>query len=85
MFKRITSYSIYLEVENISKPNAYGITRSVVVFARYGVPDTLVTDNGPQFHSEEFINYTQIYIGLYMQQNTLNIKNKNKKQKKSKK
>ncbi len=59
----------------------------MVVFARYGVPDTLVTDNGPQFHSEEFINYTQIYIGLYMQQNTLNIKNKNKnkKQKKVKK
>ena len=28
-------------------------------FARYGVPDTLVTDNGPQFSSDAFKNYSK--------------------------
>ncbi len=45
-------YSNYIEVEKISKPNTGGITK-----ARYGVPDTLVSDNGPQFSSEEFRRY----------------------------
>ena len=48
-------YSNYIEVENISKPNTLGITKALMImYARYGVPDTLVSDNGPQFSSEEF-------------------------------
>ena len=48
-------YSNYIEVENISKPNTLGITKALMImFTRYGVPDTLVSDNGPQFSSEEF-------------------------------
>ncbi len=48
-------YSNFIEVENISKINTNGITRALkAMFARYGVPDVLVTDNGPQFASEEF-------------------------------
>ena len=26
-------------------------------FARYGIPNTVITDNGPQFTSEEFVNF----------------------------
>ena len=48
-------YSNYIEVEKISNPTTLGITKALMVmFARYGVPDTLVSDNGPQFSSEEF-------------------------------
>ena len=36
----------FIEVESITKANA--------LFARYGVPDSLMSDNGPQFASAEF-------------------------------
>ncbi|XP_003731557.2 uncharacterized protein K02A2.6-like [Strongylocentrotus purpuratus] len=26
-------------------------------FARYGIPNTLISDNGPQFISEDFVNF----------------------------
>ena len=30
-------------------------------FARYGIPDQVVTDNGPQFKSQEFANFAAEY------------------------
>ena len=30
-------------------------------FARYGIPDQVVTDNGPQFKSQEFANFAAAY------------------------
>ena len=51
-------YSNYIEVEKISKPNTSGITKALmVIFAQYGVPDTLVSDNRSQFSSEEFCRF----------------------------
>ena len=53
-------YSNFIEVENISKPNSNGISKALMVmFARYGVPDSLVSDNGPQFSSEEFRKFAR--------------------------
>ena len=52
-------YSNFIEVEKISKPNSSGVSKALMgMFARYGVPDTLVTDNGPQFGSEEFRKFS---------------------------
>lgn len=48
-------YSNYIEVEKIYKSNTQGAMKALMVmFARYEVPDTMVSDNGPQFSSEEF-------------------------------
>ena len=52
-------YSNYIEVESIHKSNTQGITKALMVmFARYGAPDILVSGNGPQFSSEEFGRFT---------------------------
>ena len=45
-------YSNFIKVENITTA---GITRALkTLIVRYGVQDLLVSDNGPQFASEEF-------------------------------
>ena len=45
-------------------------TSSVVIeflkeqFSRYGIPDTLITDNGPQFTSDEFRHFSRDSVGV---------------------
>jgi len=46
-------YSNYIEVEHISRTNTTAVTKALkIMYERYGVPDTVITDNGPQFASE---------------------------------
>ncbi len=48
-------YSNFIEVENLSRLTSGGVIQVLKgMFARYGVPDKFVSDNGPQFASEEF-------------------------------
>ena len=48
-------YSNYIEVENLHKTTTSSVTKALkILFARYGIPDTLATENGPQFASQEF-------------------------------
>ena len=55
----IDYHSYFIEVENMNRPNSKSICKALkVLFARYGVPDTLVTDNGPQFSSDEFHKFS---------------------------
>ena len=55
----IDYHSNFIEVENINRPNSKSICKALkVLFARYGVPDTLVKDNGPQFSSDEFHKFS---------------------------
>ena len=37
------------------------MTHLKAIFARFGIPATLVTDNGPQFDSKEMKDFTQAY------------------------
>ena len=37
------------------------ITRCKAHFAQYGIPDSLISDNGPQFSSEGFIQFAKDY------------------------
>ena len=51
-------YSNYIEVENIHKITSSGVIKVLkTLFARYGVPDTVISDNGPQFASKEFSSF----------------------------
>ena len=53
-------YSNFFEVENITKVSTTGVSKALkAMFARYGVPDTLISDNGPQFASEEFTSFAK--------------------------
>ena len=55
-------YSNYIEVESLQKCNSSGTIKAFkVLFARYGVPDTLVSDNGPQFASKEFSTFAKTW------------------------
>ena len=48
-------FSNYIEVERVTKVNTTNVTKALKsMFARYGPPGALVSDNGPQFSSEEF-------------------------------
>ena len=48
-------YSNYTEVESLNTTTSKAVVKALMaLFARYGVPDTLVTDNGPQFSAREF-------------------------------
>ena len=48
-------YSNYIEVSRLTRAMSSSVIRVLKeIFARYGVPDTLVTDNGTQFASAEF-------------------------------
>ena len=53
-------YSNFIEVENITQANTATVSKALkAMFARYGVPDVLVSDNGPQLASEEFSLFTK--------------------------
>lgn len=53
-------FSRYIEVEVLKKTDSCEtIKRLVTIFARFGLPVSITSDNGPQFTSEEFRNYCQ--------------------------
>ena len=55
-------YSNYIEVEHLNKATTNTVTKALKeMFARYGVPDVLVSDNGPQFSSEEFAAFAKTW------------------------
>ena len=56
-------YSNFIEVARLSSLTSRAVIKEVkVVFARYGVPDTLVTDNGSQFSSAEFAVFAKTWM-----------------------
>lgn len=48
-------YSNYIEVACVASVTSRSIIKELkVVFARFGIPEVLVSDNGPKFTSAEF-------------------------------
>ncbi|XP_064390623.1 uncharacterized protein K02A2.6-like [Halichondria panicea] len=55
-------YSRYPECIKLSRTtSAHIITVLKAIFARHGIPETVRSDNGPQFSSHEFTQFAQTY------------------------
>ena len=55
-------HSNFFEVDELlSQTAGEVITKLKVQFARYGCPETLITDNGPQFSSAEFHSFKTLW------------------------
>ncbi|XP_038074813.1 uncharacterized protein K02A2.6-like [Patiria miniata] len=55
-------YSNFIEVNKLASTKSSAvITCCKQQFSRYGIPDELITDNGPQFTSAEFRQFTKDY------------------------
>ena len=55
-------YSNFIEVPRLSRVTTSSVVRELKeIFARYGIPNTLVTDNGTQFSSAEFAVFARTW------------------------
>lgn len=53
-------YSNFVEVERLSTLTSGSVTKALkALFARYGVPDVVVSDNRPQFASSESAKFSK--------------------------
>ena len=60
----IDEYSRFPEVEIVYSTSANAvITKLDAIFARQGIPEVLITDNGPPFNGEQFNSWAK-YIGF---------------------
>ena len=54
-------YSRYIELVYLADTITHTVTTKLkCIFARFGIPDLLVSDNGPQFSSEEFRQFADL-------------------------
>lgn len=53
-------YSDFIEVKKLNENTSTSVIKFLKEqFSRYGIPDTLVTDNGPQYTSDKFNQFVQ--------------------------
>jgi len=58
----IDYFSRYIEVAKLSRPTSPEVTTHLQsMFARHGIPEQLIPDNGPQFPSTSFAKFTEDY------------------------
>ena len=57
-------YGNYIEVVRLSSLTTRAVVKELaeVIFTRFGVPNTLVTDNGPQYSSAEFAVFAKTWM-----------------------
>ena len=55
----MTGFEVDLLNEDITAANVISVTKAH--FARYGLPGTFLSDNGPQYTSQEFLNFAKTY------------------------
>ena len=55
-------WSGFIEVECLQSTTTSAASKAVkVMFARYGVPNVLITNNGPQFSSADFLAFARVW------------------------
>ena len=55
-------YSKYVEIRTLSSTTSTAVVASLkAIFSRHGIPVTFVSDNGPQFNSEEMRIFAKEY------------------------
>ena len=60
-------YSDYVEVSPLRETTSAAIIKFMrVQFSRHGIPDVLITDNGPQFASREFAEFAKQWEFLHV-------------------
>ena len=53
---------MYIEVQSLTSTTSASIIRSLKsIFARHGIPMTMMSDNGPQYSSQEFSSFAEEY------------------------
>ena len=58
----IDYFSRYIEVQSLTSTTSASIIRSLKsIFARHGLPTTVMSDNGPQYSSQEFSSFAKEY------------------------
>jgi transposase InsO family protein len=56
----IDTHSKYMEVQVVNSATSTAtIEKLCMIFATHGIPDTIVSDNGTPFTSEEFESFTK--------------------------
>ena len=60
-------FSRFVEVQKLNTTTSPSVvTHLKSIFARFGIPATMITDNGPQFKSEEMEEFAQSYGFVYI-------------------
>ena len=55
-------FSRFIEVVKLSSTTTKSVVAAMKpIFARYGIPEIVVSDNGPQYSSQEFQNFAENY------------------------
>ena len=58
----IDSFSRYVEIAKLSGESSTNVIKHLkFIFARHGIPQEVVTDNGPQYTSREFSKFAENY------------------------
>ena len=53
-------YSRYFEVDQLDRTTSEAVIRKLKkLFSNQGIPETLISDNGPQFSSEQFASFAK--------------------------
>ena len=55
-------FSRYIELTKLSATTSANIIQALKsIFSRHGIPDTLISDNGPQYSAKEFESFAKAY------------------------
>ena len=55
----VNYFSRYFEIERLQNTKASTVTQKTkAIFARHGAPQVVVSDNGPQYSSQDFAQFS---------------------------